>query len=116
MLGEWYLPPGECQVILPIKKGTISISHHAISPLRRGFPKPHLCKQITRTPLNLPGPQIRRSEARDWAANPLLGRSDPRATSLDGETWPGRRFTRSTHKPLKIRTESIARLPGKLVL
>ncbi len=29
MLGEWYLPPGECQVILPIKKGTISISHLA---------------------------------------------------------------------------------------
>src|SRR5271157_2913689 len=29
MLAEWYLPPGECQVILPIKEGTISISHPA---------------------------------------------------------------------------------------
>ena len=29
MLGEWYLPPGACQVILPIKEGTISISHPA---------------------------------------------------------------------------------------
>ena len=29
MLGEWYLPPGESQVIVPIKEGTISISHPA---------------------------------------------------------------------------------------
>jgi hypothetical protein len=29
MLGEWYLPPGMCQVILTIKEGTISISHHS---------------------------------------------------------------------------------------
>ena len=63
MLGEWYLPPGKCQVILPIKKGTFPFPTTLFSPLRRGFPKPHLCKQITRTPLNLPGPQIRRSEA-----------------------------------------------------
>ena len=27
MLGEWYLPPGECQVIWTITEGTISISH-----------------------------------------------------------------------------------------
>ena len=26
MLGEWYLPPGECQVISTITEGTISIS------------------------------------------------------------------------------------------
>ena len=27
MLGEWYLPPGVCQVISTITEGTISISH-----------------------------------------------------------------------------------------
>jgi hypothetical protein len=27
MLGEWYLPPGACQVISTITEGTISISH-----------------------------------------------------------------------------------------
>ncbi len=62
MLGEWYLPPGECQVILPIKKVPFPFPTTLFSPLKRGFPKPHLCKQITCTPLNLPGPQIRRSE------------------------------------------------------
>ena len=30
MLGEWYLPPGKCQVISAIKEGTISTSHPAL--------------------------------------------------------------------------------------
>ena len=34
MLGEWYPPPGKCQVIWTITEGTISISHHAIQPLQ----------------------------------------------------------------------------------
>ena len=44
--------------------------------------------------------------------------TDPRGgeATMEGEPWPGRGFTRSTHKLLKIRTESIARLPAKLVL
>src|SRR5271157_4744259 len=63
MLAEWYLPPGECQVILPIKEGTISISHHAIQSVQT---------RITQTPFlqadnsyapQPPGPRIRRSEA-----------------------------------------------------
>ena len=30
MLGEWYLPPGKCQVIWTITEGTIPTSRHAI--------------------------------------------------------------------------------------
>ena len=63
MLGEWYLPPGMCQVILTIKEGTISISHHALGPLRRGSPKRQHGKQIIPRTLNLLWSQIRRSEA-----------------------------------------------------
>ena len=37
MLGEWYLPPGECQVIWTITEGTISISHLAILTARAGL-------------------------------------------------------------------------------
>jgi len=40
MLGEWYLPPGECQVISTITEGTISISQRHSCPLRRGSPQP----------------------------------------------------------------------------
>src|SRR5208283_1462463 len=39
MLGEWYLPPGECQVIWTITEGTVSISHHAIHPLPTRIPQ-----------------------------------------------------------------------------
>jgi hypothetical protein len=39
MLGEWYLPPGECQVISTITEGTISISHHAIQRLQTRIPQ-----------------------------------------------------------------------------
>ena len=34
MLGEWYLPPGESQVIWTITEGTISTSHAAFRPAR----------------------------------------------------------------------------------
>ena len=52
MLGEWYLPPGECQVILPIKKGTISISHLAFLSAQ---------KRISQTPtLEVHTPNVRR--------------------------------------------------------
>ena len=56
MLGEWYLPPGECQVILTIPEGTISISHHAIQPLqRREFLRsPYFCQQMSLTTLKPP--------------------------------------------------------------
>src|SRR5271157_5768412 len=63
MLGEWYLPPGECQVILPIKKVPFPFPTTLSSPFRQGSLKPRFCKQITRTPRNPPGPRIRRSEA-----------------------------------------------------
>src|SRR5208337_4389317 len=39
MFGEWYLPPGECQVIWTITEGTISISHLAILAARAGLPR-----------------------------------------------------------------------------
>ena len=39
MLGEWYLPPGECQAIWTITEGTISISHLAILAARAGLPR-----------------------------------------------------------------------------
>src|SRR5208283_4244128 len=62
MLGEWYLPPGECQVILPIKKVPFPFPTTLSSPFRQGSLKPRFCKQITHTPRNPPGPRIRRSE------------------------------------------------------
>jgi hypothetical protein len=39
MFGEWYLPPGKCQVIWTITEGTISISHHAIAILPTRIPQ-----------------------------------------------------------------------------
>jgi hypothetical protein len=58
MLGEWYLPPGECQVILTITEGTISISHHAIQRLQTRIPQiPFRHADKFNTPHADPGPR-----------------------------------------------------------
>src|SRR5271157_199994 len=82
MLGEWYLPPGECQVILPIKKVPFPFPTTLSSPFRQGSLKPRFCKQIARTHRNPPGPRIRRSEP------PLHGCGEaPRHTQVG--RWQG---------------------------
>src|SRR5271157_3522371 len=87
MLGEWYLPPGECQVILPIKKVPFPFPTTLSSPFRQGSLKPRFCKQITRTPRNPPGPRIRRSEpAVDQSpALPRAGREGPVPAGAGGD-------------------------------
>ena len=48
MLGEWYLPPGMCQVILTITEGTISFSRPSIKIRRNeNYPNSVLRKQMT---------------------------------------------------------------------
>jgi hypothetical protein len=63
MLGEWYLPPGMCQVISTITEGTISFSHASIQ-IRHNANHPNTVR-VSIWRLNLSHeitPQIRRSE------------------------------------------------------
>jgi hypothetical protein len=53
MLGEWYLPPGECQVISTITEGTISISQPESSSAPTVIFQTHYGKQQASTPLSL---------------------------------------------------------------
>src|ERR1017187_2040467 len=58
MLGEWYLPPGECQVISTITEGTISISHSAcLSSQTRISKTPPLQADNFYDPSNHPAPR-----------------------------------------------------------
>ena len=60
MLGEWYLPPGACQVISTITEGTISFSRPPfIIHLNQDYPKHRVPKHITAKPAktNLPPDQ-----------------------------------------------------------
>ena len=67
MLGEWYLPPGECQVIWTITEGTISFSSPLIK-ISRNENFPEGACEVTRcrqNPSDEISPQIRISEAQN---------------------------------------------------
>ena len=58
MLGEWYLPPGESQVISTITEGAISISHPAcLSSQTRISQTPPLQADNFYDPSNHPAPR-----------------------------------------------------------
>ena len=58
MLGEWYLPPGKCQVIWTITEGTISTSHPAIlSASTRIFQTRSLQTHSVHAPQSAPRPR-----------------------------------------------------------
>jgi hypothetical protein len=58
MLGEWYLPPGESQVISTITEGAISISHPAcLSSQTRISQTPPLQANNFYDPSNHPAPR-----------------------------------------------------------
>jgi hypothetical protein len=59
MLGEWYLPPGECQVISTITEGTISISRSPFLSTRT--PITQIPSLQVDTPQRLSTPSLRRS-------------------------------------------------------
>ena len=71
MLGEWYLPPGECQVISTITEGTISISHSPfLSAQTRISQTSSLQADTSHVSSTHPCSQIRRSEpCRDPSAD-----------------------------------------------
>src|SRR5271157_3841857 len=91
MLGEWYLPPGECQVILPIKKVPFPFPTTLSSPFRQGSLKPRFCKQIARTPRNPPGPRIRRSEGALSPPHRGKSRAEHRAHQCQSQRQPPQR-------------------------